>query len=281
LHASGEIASGDLVWREGFSDWVTYGSVFDQVFASAPVPAGRIVTPIPEGRGTGGQTSNSELRATARRALSGKWGSSVVFFLLFILLLMASGVVPFGGIIFIGPLLLGVHEYFIRLYRNADPQNSQIFSGFSNFGLGLVTYLLVALIGFAAIMVIMTPCGVLLALIGSLAGSGNDATGLFMIPVFLIGGTLLFIVSIMIHIVFSMVYLIALEEPEKGAMSALKRCPEILRGYKRKLIMMHLVFVGWSLLTIFTLYIGMLWVAPYYYTSMVAFYDDLKAPVAG
>ena len=39
-------------------------------------------------------------------------------------------------------------------------------------------------------------------------------------------------------------------------------------------------FVGWGILTIFTFFIGMLWLVPYIYTSMARFYRDVQ-PVDG
>lgn len=47
-------------------------------------------------------------------------------------------------------------------------------------------------------------------------------------------------------------------------------------GHKWRLFCLHLSFIGWWLLCILTLGIGMLWLAPYIQNSTAAFYEDLK-----
>ncbi len=46
-----------------------------------------------------------------------------------------------------------------------------------------------------------------------------------------------------------------------------------------KLFLLMLSFIGWFLLSILTFCIGLLWVGPYMYQSMAAFYEDLKEEV--
>lgn len=282
LFDSGLIKLTDLVWREGMSDWASYGSVFEgiQETPTRTTQAGQAnkTSPIPVASGANGRTPNYELRASARRALSGRWNQAALFIFLFILLIFASGLVPFGCFILFGPFMLGVHEYFLRLFRKEDPQNNLLFAGFSNFALGLVIYLLIFAIGIAVLMVVGIPIGLLVASIAAVGDSQAGALVPVMIIIIGFGTGVIMVSSIVIQVIFSIGYLIALEEPEIGGVEVLQKCPRILKGYKLKLFMMHLVFLGWSILTIPTLYIGMLWVMPYYYTSLVAFYDDLKAP---
>ena len=92
LYGVGELQDNDLVWREGYTDWVTYGAAFNTVSpAASEAPRANARTadsssPLPVGRGTGGKTSNSELRAAARVALAGRWKEAVIFTLLFFLI---------------------------------------------------------------------------------------------------------------------------------------------------------------------------------------------------
>ncbi|MDD4210702.1 MAG: DUF975 family protein, partial [Bacteroidales bacterium] len=46
---------------------------------------------------------------------------------------------------------------------------------------------------------------------------------------------------------------------------------------KMKLFLLDLSFIGWFLLSILTLCIGMFWLSPYMITARAAFYEDLKA----
>ena len=50
-----------------------------------------------------------------------------------------------------------------------------------------------------------------------------------------------------------------------------------MKGHKFDLFCLMLSFLGWVILSMFTLGIGYLWLAPYMYTTMAAFYEDVKA----
>jgi len=49
-----------------------------------------------------------------------------------------------------------------------------------------------------------------------------------------------------------------------------------MKGKKGKLFLLDLSFIGWFLLCILTLGIGLLWLYPYILTSRAAFYEDVK-----
>lgn len=66
------------------------------------------------------------------------------------------------------------------------------------------------------------------------------------------------------------------EHPEISAWDASTRSREMMRGHKTDLFMLMLSFIGWYLLSILTLGIGLFWLIPYFDTTMAAFYEDLK-----
>lgn len=281
LVTSGQITSDDLVWKEGMADWASYQSVLGgRMLAAKPASAAPAVA-LPSGSGTGGRTSNVELRAQARRTLAGKWGPAVGITLIWIVIQQVMGFIPILGLIAVlcctGPLMLGYHEYFLRLVRGAEPLVGNLFSGFSNFVLGLGLYVLVSLIVLFASLVAAIPGGILMGVVASQGTPENN-------PLFWVGLALVILpvtaLSVYLYLRYSLVYFIGVDEPEKGVMHALKKSPQMLKGNMGKLFWMFLVFFGWGLLTIFTLFIGMLWVAPYMYASMAGFYDDLQGDVA-
>ena len=49
-----------------------------------------------------------------------------------------------------------------------------------------------------------------------------------------------------------------------------------MKGHRGKYILLQLSFIGWIILSVFTLYIGMLWIFPYMQISMICFYEALK-----
>jgi len=294
LYESGQLSSNDLVWREGLSDWMTYGSTFEEPTASSPSESAKVspemqaapqTDAIPARTGTGGQLPNSEIRARALSALSGNWwpavGVVLAWFIIGQALMGIMGFIPLLGffaiILCTGPLMLGLAEYFLRLSRGTDAQFSHLFNGFSNFVLGLVIYILMALIAVGAFLVAAIAGGIVMGISIAQSGGSPEAN-----PFFWLGMVVLYIPvmigSIFFYILFSLSYFIALDEPEMGAVHALKKSPAMVKGFKVKLFWMFLVFYGWSLLTLPTLGIGMLWVMPYMFTSLAGFHDDLKAP---
>ena len=69
------------------------------------------------------------------------------------------------------------------------------------------------------------------------------------------------------------------DNPEIGAEEAICRSMEMMRGNKWKLFCLDLSFIGWFLLGILTLGIGLLWVEPYWLTARAAFYEEVKGTV--
>ena len=163
LFETGSLTGENLVWREGLTDWTPYQSVFGAPDAvaegmvscptcGAAVPADQLIPagdtqvcpqcrdtyaqglkegvqkPMasPQGRGTGGQLSNPDIRAQARQSLAGNWAPGVGITFIWVILQQIVGFVPFIGFfaqfIISGPLTLGYHQFFMRLVRNDRPR---------------------------------------------------------------------------------------------------------------------------------------------------------------
>jgi uncharacterized membrane protein len=75
---------------------------------------------------------------------------------------------------------------------------------------------------------------------------------------------------------YSQAFYILNDKPGTEVMEALSLSKNTMDGYKTKLFMMWLNFVGWGLLCILTLGIGFLWLGPYVQLSLAHFYADLK-----
>jgi uncharacterized membrane protein len=50
----------------------------------------------------------------------------------------------------------------------------------------------------------------------------------------------------------------------------------MMRGKRWKLVCLGFRFIGWMLLGMLALLIGLLWVTPYYMISFAHFYEDVK-----
>ena len=189
---------------------------------------------------------NSTLRQMARESLKGKWNIVVPTFLVYFLILggieYLGEIVPTLSLLTIivsGPIVLGISIFSLNIARNKDARIEQLFEGFRNFGTSILAYVLMVL--------------------------------------FIILWTILLIIpGIIAAISYSMTFFIIAEDETIGAYDALKKSKEMMNGHKWKFFCLGFSFFGWFLLSLLTLGIGLLWLAPYVNVSYVKFYDDIK-----
>lgn len=188
--------------------------------------------------------SNGELRFIARQQLKGNWGVPILICLLFSVIVGAPNIIPFiGGIatlIITGPMMLGQARYFIGLRRGFNPQLEVLFDGFKLFTPALVLQLLMGLFIFLWSLLLIVP-GIIAAL--------N----------------------------YSQAFYILNDNPNIRPMDALRQSKEMMNGYKGRLFMLYLSFIGWAFLCALTLGIGFLWLNPYIQLSAANFYDELRS----
>lgn len=87
---------------------------------------------------------------------------------------------------------------------------------------------------------------------------------------------LLVVPGIIKGLAYSMYPYVLRDEPDLSVWQTLKKSEAIMKGYKGKLFLMYLSFVGWFILGAFTFGILYIWLTPYIMTSTVKFYDDVR-----
>lgn len=93
--------------------------------------------------------------------------------------------------------------------------------------------------------------------------------------------SLLFIIpGIMKSYSYAMAPFVLADNPGMTANQAITRSKEIMQGNRWRLFCLEISFIGWALLTVLTLGIGILWLNPYQNASRAAFYRELTGPVA-
>ena len=70
---------------------------------------------------------------------------------------------------------------------------------------------------------------------------------------------------------------ILVDNPELNAEQAICRSMEMMKGHKMDLFLITLGYVGLGILSMFLLFIPMLWLMPYYQTVYAKFYEEIKA----
>ena len=186
---------------------------------------------------------NKDIMTKARASLNGRWGMAIGAALLYGLLIAGIQIIPLlGAIVSLligGAMTLGYNTFTLAFARGEDVKISTVFDGFNHFGTALAAYLLMALF-----------------------------TILWML--------LLIIPGIIAMYSYSMTFYILAEDKSLSALEAIGKSKQIMAGNKWKLLCLSFRFFGWILLSIITLGIGFIWVAPYMSISFATFYDDIK-----
>ncbi|MFA5841175.1 MAG: DUF975 family protein [Candidatus Paceibacterota bacterium] len=186
---------------------------------------------------------NALLMKEAREALVGKWGLAVGTFFIYILITgilnKIRNVGPVISLIIDGPLMLGLAMFSLSLSRKKDAKFEQLFEGFKRFGKSLVAYLLVIIFSILWTLLLIVP-------------------------------------GIIAAISYSQTFFILVDDENISAGDAIKKSKKMMYGYKWKYFYLGCRFIGWLLLSILTLGIGLLWLIPYINVTLAKFYDDLK-----
>ena len=105
----------------------------------------------------------------------------------------------------------------------------------------------------------------------------RNAVSILLVYLYTLLWTLLFIVpGIIKGLAYSLTPFIVKDNPQLSPNQAINLSMKMMKGHKFDLFYLYLTFIGWILLDMLTLGIGLLWVIPYMQTSMAAFYLDVK-----
>ena len=68
---------------------------------------------------------------------------------------------------------------------------------------------------------------------------------------------------------------IAIDNPEMSSKEAVLESERLMQNNRAKYFLLNLSFIGWAILSVFTLYIGLLWLTPYMQVAQIVFYELL------
>ena len=105
----------------------------------------------------------------------------------------------------------------------------------------------------------------------------RNAVSILLVYLYTLLWTLLFIVpGIIKGLAYSLTPFIVKDNPQLSPNQAINLSMKMMKGHKFDLFYLYLSFLGWILLSMLTLGVGLLWVIPYLETTMAAFYQDVK-----
>lgn len=196
-----------------------------------------LVAPVP----------NREITTAARAALRGRWIHFNLLilglFVVSILLQFLVGWLPwiFGlKVIYIYGIRIGVSRFCLNRVRGAETDDLRVLPlGFVRFGNLVMTTLLA---GFWILLKML----------------------------------LLIIPGILAMLDYAMVQFILADDPLYPPGEVLRRSKAMMYGHRWQLIRLWFSFIGWGVLCILTLGIGLFWLIPYINTALARFYDTIR-----
>ena len=256
--------------------------------------------------------NNILLRSEALASLNNdKWGISIGAFLIYVIVTSAVGLIPIiggiGQLILAGPFLVGYYYFFLKVSRNDSVDIEDLFIAFKSknqFLASLVSYILFILLIFPVLGIGLTLWAFLVLgretfihfidKISEWSEKLNPANLQSDLPLydpaltdalspeinwaFLLLGAIPFILvpAIYVTLSFSQTWFIIANDENISGYNALKESWNLMRGKRLKLFLLELSFIGWAILSVLTLFIGFIFLAPYVQTSYAKFYDNLN-----
>lgn len=189
--------------------------------------------------------SNSEYKTAARQALKGNWGIAAITALVFSFITGALDTTLGVGFFLVSlPLEIGLLGTFRRLLVNRDAKLVD-----NMFRISIKDYV-----------------------------HKMSTSALRFVYTFL--WTLLFIIpGIVKSYAYAMVPYILEDNPDLSAEETIDLSVKMMDGHKWELFCLHLSFLGWAILCIFTFGIGFFFLQPYVLAAQADFYEDLKASI--
>ena len=255
--------------------------------------------------------TNSELKSEAYNLLSQNWGNAIGFTFILFCVSIASSLVPLIGdligIIIAGPLAFGTAIFFLKISKGKKAEIEDLFTAFkskelffSSLSAYLYTLLIIIPIFIICIIIWVTLFvgdfdNIITLLnngISSLMATGKSNAPYTMDPSFLseyssplfdsgIGLIILsaliiiFVPITIVSLLLSQVFFILADQKTTNSIDAIKMSWNLMRNNKKKLFFLQLRFIGWIILSVFTFFIGLLFLYPYMLTSYSKFYQNL------
>lgn len=217
--------------------------------------------------------SASNLRATARQMLKGKWAIAVLgtlaytvalnlpSYIIKLVLGADSSIGMFLDFVYIfvvgGAFVLGYSSFILSIQRGKEARAAEIFSGFEQFGRAFCIYILMQLF----IILWSVPFGIFTAIsIASIGGGitlGSPAAiGAGILA--LIAAIVALVLPIRAQLSYSQCFFIAIDHPQMRAIDTIMTSKKLMNGNKWKLFCVNLSFIGWALLCFAPLFITLI-----------------------
>lgn len=153
-------------------------------------------------------------------------------------------------------------------HESDDPFGvGNLFTGYHHFWRVLGTMLLQS---------ILVSLGTILFMVVLFVGQIMSMSSIAVLVLCVACGILALCFAIWTSLCLAPVSFILRDHPEMGIIDILRQSARMMNGHKCKYLLLQLSFLGWVLLSILTLFIGLLWVVPYIGQTQANFYEQLR-----
>lgn len=222
---------------------------------------------------------NRELAAGARLALQGRWAGAAGLSFAFAVSFMLLQRIPFVGLLVTlalpAPFAVGFALYYLDISRKKRADWHNLFAGFEQFLVALVADLLRFVAQLAVGALASLPWLLLLLWHALPRGSAMmlDPLSLLLLALIVLTSSL---ASLVAMLGWSMTMYVLADDNDLGPIAALAVSWNLMRGARWRYCCLTARFLGWWLLALLTCGIGLLWLAPYFFTAKARFYDALR-----
>ena len=183
----------------------------------------------------------AEIKEQAKKNFTAQYWLCVGAFVLYMLIVGAASDLFLGVVFLAPPMMVGYYSFSLKVYRGQQADIGQMFvDGFSSYW--------------------------------------RNVGGVLWMQLWIFIWSLLFIIpGIIKAFAYFMAPYILADSKNVSATQALKLSMKMTKGYKGKIFVMMLSFIGWGILTVLTFGIlSIFWTGPYVQTSFAGMYDELK-----
>ena len=229
------------------------------------------------------------IKQIGRSNMQKQWGELLLALVLVCVGCIVASLFTFGigFLVVMGPLAYGLTYMYYRSTQDEKVNQKMLLQGFKErFGDSFLASILVfcaqlipaVIVGIVMMIVVVISGGIGIGL-GAMGYPGGYSVGMGGEGAAKVIGFILWIaaivVSLFIYYGLVMTVYILMREPGKTAVQAIKKSWAMTKGLKLKLFVFDLSFIGWFLLSALTMWILLIWVAPYYTSSRTVLFNDI------
>lgn len=240
-------------------------------------------------------TKVKDIRKEARLNLKGNWGKAigvvVVYFIIAMIVNKVLNLLPghlfkWFSIVIVAPLVLGMVYFFLNLPKgNQGFQNLFHMASREMWIKSIIIQVILSIGMFLSFLVFLVPMTLIThvnkqpttTVVNPVSNMNIVYIGVCIGLIVIILIILALLIPFIIYMcTFSLVSLIAVDRREMKVLDVFRESAKLMKGNKKKYFLLQLSYIGWAILSILSLGIGFLWLAPYVLEGKVVFYNEIK-----